>query len=121
MPEEPPYPCPCCGYRVFREQPGSYDNCPVCGWEDDLSQLRFPTTGGANAPLMERQRARAHNREPDDATFTPGDVGYAPDPEWRPLDLDLDEVERPSLGVDYGLTYLADHTRYYYWRWNKSE
>lgn len=46
------YPCPCCGYLVFDEEPGSYDNCPVCGWEDDLSQLRFPTMAGANRPLL---------------------------------------------------------------------
>ncbi|MBO0846033.1 MAG: hypothetical protein J2P22_11530 [Nocardioides sp.] len=37
------YPCPCCGYLVFDEEPGSYDICAVCGWEDDLSQLRFAT------------------------------------------------------------------------------
>ena len=40
------YPCPCCGYLMFNEEPGSYDICEVCGWEDDLSQLRFATVAG---------------------------------------------------------------------------
>jgi anaerobic ribonucleoside-triphosphate reductase len=31
------WPCPCCGYQVFTGPPGSYEICPVCGWEDDLS------------------------------------------------------------------------------------
>ena len=44
-------PCPSCGHLVFDEEPGSYSICPVCGWEDDLSQLRFVTTGGANPPF----------------------------------------------------------------------
>lgn len=43
------YPCPCCGYLVFDESPGSYEICPICFWEDDLSQLRFPRMSvGAN-------------------------------------------------------------------------
>jgi len=29
------YPCPCCGYLVFTEPPGSYDICSICFWEDD--------------------------------------------------------------------------------------
>ena len=50
------YPCPCCGFLVFQEEPGSYDICPICFWEDDLSQLRFPKTTGANhVSLIEGQ------------------------------------------------------------------
>ena len=40
------YTCPCCGYEVFDEPPGSYDICPICFWEDDALQLYFPLTGG---------------------------------------------------------------------------
>jgi len=51
------YPCPCCGYLVFGDLPGSYGICPICFWEDDLSQLRFPMTGGANhVTLVDGQR-----------------------------------------------------------------
>jgi len=35
------YPCPACGYLEFARQPGSSEKCPICGWEDDLAQLRF--------------------------------------------------------------------------------
>src|ERR1700676_3036143 len=46
------HPCPCCGYRVL-EEPGAYEICPICGWEDDVSQLRFATMpGGANRPSL---------------------------------------------------------------------
>jgi len=43
------YPCPCCGHRVLDAMPGSYEICPVCFWEDDGVQFRWPTmAGGAN-------------------------------------------------------------------------
>ena len=34
-------PCPCCGYLVFDEEPGSYSICPICYWEDDAVQLQL--------------------------------------------------------------------------------
>ncbi len=44
------YPCPCCGYLTFDEEPcGSYEICPVCYWEDDCVQNNDPEyDGGAN-------------------------------------------------------------------------
>jgi hypothetical protein len=52
------YPCPVCGFEVFPDPPGSYDFYPICGWEDDEVQLRFPAMrGGANkASLFECQQ-----------------------------------------------------------------
>lgn len=42
-------PCPCCGHRVLDAVPGSYEICPVCFWEDDGVQFRWPAMdGGAN-------------------------------------------------------------------------
>lgn len=54
----PPYPCVCCGHLVFDERVGSYEICPICFWEDDLVQTRWPNfAGGANKPsLIECQR-----------------------------------------------------------------
>ncbi len=52
------YPCACCGYLTFDEElPGTFEICPVCGWEDDEIQFRDPTyTGGANAVSLEQAR-----------------------------------------------------------------
>ncbi|MGW4383360.1 CPCC family cysteine-rich protein [Kitasatospora sp. NPDC004531] len=97
-------PCPCCGHLVFDAEddgPGSYEICPVCFWEDDLMQLRWPlSAAGANhIPLVEAQQnfrafgacdqyARRHVRpaaddEPVDAA-------------WRPIDPLTDRFEAPN-------------------------
>lgn len=115
------FPCPCCGYVVFSEAPGSYEICPVCGWEDDLSQLRFPTTSGANAPLVDCQRGYADPRSSERSTTSPEELGYVRDPEWRPIDLAIDDLEQPLEGVDYGMTYAGDRTVYYYWRTRRAQ
>ncbi len=92
------YPCPCCGHRVLGEMPGSYEICPVCFWEDDGVQFRWPTmNGGANkVSLSEAQRnyqdfgaCDEHGRryvrpQADDEPL---------DPAWRPIDLAQDSFE----------------------------
>lgn len=47
---EPLYSCPCCGYlTLIAPSPGSWLVCPICYWEDDLSQYEDPTLiHGAN-------------------------------------------------------------------------
>lgn len=44
------FPCPCCGYLYYFEEPGgSFLICHICGWEDDNVQLNDPMfAGGAN-------------------------------------------------------------------------
>ncbi|PYC20588.1 CPCC family cysteine-rich protein [Pseudomonas mosselii] len=82
--------CPCCGYAVFEEPPGSYDICPICFWEDDVFQLYYPhQEGGPNrCSLIEAQvnfvqfgaceRSMSKNvREPRDSDVR--------DSEWFPL------------------------------------
>ena len=39
--------CPICGTEAF-DYFGSYDNCTLCGWEDDWYQVKFPDKTGAN-------------------------------------------------------------------------
>jgi len=114
------YPCPCCGYMVFEDCPGSYDICPICYWEDDLTQLRFQRTTGANrVSLVEGQRNydrdgvcelrfRSHVR-----VATASDVR---DPDWRQLDPSTDTIEEPIKGKEYGDSYPEDTTQLYYWR-----
>ena len=92
------YPCPCCGYLVFDEGPGSYDICPICFWEDDAVQLEFATNGGgANKVSLVggqlnfasfgacEKRIAAHVRLPSEADQR--------DATWRPIDLKRDHFE----------------------------
>jgi hypothetical protein len=116
----PRLPCPGCGFLVFDQSPGSCDICPICFWEDDPVQLRFPNfAGGANKPsLMEAQhnfaefgaceiRHLQHVRPP-----TAEDIR---DPDWRPIDplCDLFKALDHGDGTD---DWPAEHTRLYYWR-----
>ncbi|MFD6183411.1 CPCC family cysteine-rich protein [Streptomyces goshikiensis] len=92
------YPCPCCGHRVLDAMPGSYEICPVCFWEDDEVQIRWPTMdGGANkVSLIEAQRnyqdfgaGDQHGRQ----YVRPPAADEPPDPAWRPIDLTRDSFE----------------------------
>lgn len=43
------YHCPCCKHRTLDDEPGTFDICPVCYWEDDGIQRDKPNyRGGAN-------------------------------------------------------------------------
>ena len=116
---EPDYPCPCCGHLVFGESPGSYEICPVCFWEDDLVQLRWPdfvggpntlslvecqrnyqTFGAVKARVLEYVRAPAENE--------PVDAG------WYPLGRAALDCFEPN--DDYSRPWPEDRTRLYWWR-----
>lgn len=118
----PDYPCPCCGHLVFDYPPGFHQVCPICGWEDNLAQLRFPLMPGApNAvSLLDAQRnfaahgaAELRNVGTTRAPFE----GESVEAGWRPLDLARDNVEEPRRGERYGDSYpYEDTTVLYYWR-----
>ncbi len=113
--------CPCCGHLVFDEAPGSDDICPVCFWQDDVVQLRWPDIGGgANRPsLIEAQGnvVRLGAVEERLVPFVRSATSTEPlDEEWRPFDVHADAVKEHIPGVDYGMTYATDGTTYYYWR-----
>jgi hypothetical protein len=94
-------PCPCCGHLVFDLAdgwPGSFALCPVCFWEDDAVQFRWPDVeGGANVvSLLDAQRnfrdfgaceqsSRKHVRPPR--------ADEPVDPAWRPIDPAVDVFE----------------------------
>ena len=111
------FPCPCCGRLTFDSAPGSYDVCPVCFWEDDLSQLRWPATaGGANHPsLIEAQRNYATHGVSElrflDRVRSPLD-DEPMDDGWRPAVMEED-VEAPRTH-----SYPNDRLTLYWWRRN---
>jgi hypothetical protein len=114
------YPCPCCGYAVHLEPPGSDDICEICYWEDDALQLEFATTlaGGANAPtLFEAQQnfAALGACEKRVLPFVrPASVSDRRDRSWRPIDLTRDSFpvfEEPDRRRAPGRD-----LRLYYWR-----
>ena len=113
-------PCPCCGYLVFSEGPGSYEICPICFWEDDGLQLECATSlsGGANhTTLYEAQRNFAalgacEERSLDDVRLP--DPGDRRDPSWRMIDLNLDEFETWSDPGRKSAPSLDESL--YYWR-----
>lgn len=110
------YPCPCCGHLIFGEPPGSYEICPICFWEDDPGQLRWPDyAGGANSPsLIESQRnyvecgamePRFVDQVRPASEVEPVDVG------WRPVD-PVTDVLTPIQDAGWP----DDLTDLYYWR-----
>ena len=51
------YRCPCCGYLTLEDEPGHFDICPVCFWEDDNIQSFEPDyEGGANRISLNQAR-----------------------------------------------------------------
>jgi hypothetical protein len=114
------YPCPCCGYKVFQKPLGSYEICPICFWEDDMSQLRYPLSVGANSiNLLQSQDnyqkfgAMAVTMRKNVRSPTSSDRR---EPNWRKLDLRLDIIssdEAPEFWKQH------DNPDLYYWRWNK--
>jgi hypothetical protein len=116
------YPCPCCGHLVHDHQPGFHQRCPICGWEDDLSQLRFPLMPGSSNQVSLQDAQRNYRDYGASERRTLGQTrhpveGEAVEEGWRPLDPGVDNVEHPSRGNSYGDSYpLGDTTVLYYWR-----
>lgn len=91
------HPCACCGLLVHEEPSGSYAICPVCFWEDDPTQLRHPTSTGANpVPLVEAQQNVRRYGACDRRSLSfvrrplPDEL---PDPAWHPIDPEQDSAE----------------------------
>ena len=116
------FPCPCCGHRVFDHQPGFNQLCPICGWEDSLDQLRFPTMPGSanHVSLVEAQKNYVDHgsseRRNRGQTRSPL-YGEPRDEQWRPIDISRDNIEEPQRGQKYADSYpYEDTTVLYYWR-----
>lgn len=113
------WPCPCCGHLTLSEGPGGYDGCPVCYWEDDGTQLRWPLSDdGANgislvAAQANYQRIGAcHERFRDKVRPPRRDEPL--DEGWRPVDPHADRLEDHDAADRR--RWPADPARLYYWR-----
>jgi len=109
-------PCPCCGHVVFAE-PGSDEICPICFWQDDIVQLRWPDMpGGANSVSLIEAQQNFIDHKVSEMRFLK-DVRLAEpneriDPGWRPLNVDADVLESSLPGSRY----WPDHDQFYWWR-----
>jgi len=115
------YPCPCCGYRVNSLPPGYHEVCPICLWEDDLSQIRFMTMPGStnHVSLLDAQKnfsecGAAEKRNADNTRQPDNDENR--EEGWRPIIPERDNIEQPHRGEDYATSYPQDTTVLYYWR-----
>jgi Cysteine-rich CPCC len=113
------YTCPCCGYRELSGPPGTEETCPICGWRDDLMHLRFPLWNGMpnGISLADAQTNYAVIGAKDPGALKSvrfPDERDVRDPDWRPLDLEIDDP--PQVPVDFdGLAEPEDPTVLYYW------
>ncbi|MDT3395094.1 CPCC family cysteine-rich protein [Streptomyces sp. B1866] len=120
------YPCHCCGRLVHDAPPGSYQICPVCGWEDDLIQLRWPQceSGANRLSLIEAQRLYRRRETADHDLALTARTASAPwpiDVGFRPADPEVDNFE-PTRVME--ADWPEDRTLLYWWRprfWRRPE
>jgi hypothetical protein len=111
-------PCPCCGHVVHEGRPGSSLICPICFWEDDLLQLRWPLySGGANKiSLIEAQRnfpaIGAKQVERVSLARPPLSGEYVAEG-FRPIDPAIDDFEETFVQE---APWPEDLTVLYWWR-----
>lgn len=113
----PTSPCPCCGHHTLTGR-GDYDLCPVCFWEDDPDQLRWPDSAdGVNGKsLIESQQTYLRLGAMDEVFVSkvrPARSSEPIDDGWRPVDPDIDSFE--PTGVELG-TAAEFYTGPYWWR-----
>ncbi|MEU8348640.1 CPCC family cysteine-rich protein [Streptomyces sp. NPDC048845] len=109
-------PCPCCGHLTLGET-GGYEICPVCCWEDDPVQLRWPLmeSGANELCLMDAQlnyRRTGAAAERFRGRVRPPAAHERRDPGWRPVDLAKDSFE----AADTEVPWPEDLALLYWWR-----
>jgi hypothetical protein len=104
------------------EPPGSYQICPVCFWEDDAVQLRWPDyPGGANrTSLIEAQanyQAFGACEERSVEHVRPAADDEPMDLSWRPIDPERDTFEPEGIPL---AAWPVDRTVLYWWRYRNT-
>ncbi|WTW92092.1 CPCC family cysteine-rich protein [Streptomycetaceae bacterium NBC_01309] len=116
------YPCVCCGHLTMQGPPGGHEICPVCFWEDDATQLRWPDlAGGANriSLIKAQQNYRAFGAcdERVAGQVRPAEDDEPPDPAWRPIDPERDRFEPRGVAL---APWPDERTVLYWWRYRNT-
>ncbi|MEU0236326.1 CPCC family cysteine-rich protein [Nocardiopsis sp. NPDC006198] len=111
------FPCPCCGFRVHKNPPGSHEVCPVCFWEDDAVQLRWPAlSGGVNNNSLYDAQCKYVEIGASDYPFFGRVRNNLPherkEPGWRLIDFSVDNFEE----LNHGGEWPVDKSDLYWWR-----
>ncbi|MDF9801431.1 hypothetical protein OKW21_006740 [Catalinimonas alkaloidigena] len=114
------YTCPCCGYIILSEPPGSYEICGICGWEDDAVQLANPCTkGGANSQSLDEGQSNFEYTTPSADIAEYERSGIHKDKKWRRLnnvekEIYLTESKNGTMWVNKAIYDLSEAY------WNKN-
>ncbi|MFD3684144.1 CPCC family cysteine-rich protein [Nocardiopsis sp. NPDC058631] len=111
------FPCPCCGFSVHENPPGSHGVCPVCFWEDDAVQLRWPKfSGGANKNSLYDAQRKYVEIKASDHRFVDKVISdfscQEKEPGWRLIDFSIDNFEESNRGGEWPV----DSVSLYWWR-----
>ena len=111
------FPCPCCGHCTLGGQPGCQEICPICFWEDDIMQLRWPLLEkSANRVSLVAAQENYRRFGACEERFTKK-VRRALESEvreesWRAIDLARDDFEETLSQL---APWPSDRTVLYWW------
>jgi len=121
--------CPCCGFKTLPEPPpDSHGICAICGWQDDSDGAIYAAdaTGPNKVSLIDAQVnfGKTGSKDGRPRSQLSRQLKYERDPDWRPIDLELDGFERvdPMLG-HIGVKEMVQpwpnrFEQPYYWLWS---